>query len=166
MPAQPCRKDLENLINLLAEQYDAPVFEPHVTLFGGTYPSEDAAKCALLETVRSCPPLTLQVERLDESDLFIKTVFVQLHASECLTAMSASLRDHTSAPSAFVLNPHLSLIYKHLRLSQRQHIAGAIRLPLQAISFDAVQAVAVPKKTAQREDVECWQTLFTSQLAD
>ena len=74
------------MINDLARRCDAPVFEPHVTIHVGA-DRADAAKNALGAAARECKLIGLTPLGIDQSDEFIKTLFVQF-------AMSAELSEN------------------------------------------------------------------------
>ena len=84
IPSEPAHSFFQRIINDLARRYDAPVFEPHVTIHVGA-DRADAAKNALGDAARECKLIGLTPLGIDQSDEFIKTLFVQF-------AMSAELR--------------------------------------------------------------------------
>jgi len=58
---------------ILARRYDAPVFEPHVTIYVGA-DSTDAVGTTLSKAARDCEPIVLQALELSHSDEFTKTL--------------------------------------------------------------------------------------------
>src|SRR5436309_13652208 len=59
MPAEPARKFFQGLIEELARRFDAPVFEPHVTVHVGTNHA-GAAEKALAQSAHECEPINLE----------------------------------------------------------------------------------------------------------
>jgi len=157
-PAEPARNHFAMLMRNLAEKFDAPFFEPHVTLY-----ITDAAKenpSAVLEQVvknrRSCH---LSVRDLDHSDKFTKTVFVQFQPNEDLARLSSDLRHASTVRSDYQLNPHLSLIYKTMDRETKRDLVESIRLPFDEVRFDSVKAVISPVKIESRKDVDAWRVV-------
>ena len=76
IPCKPLRTTLHALIRRLAADLDAVEFEPHVTLFCG--PSNKSESLATARAIGAqFPPLELSVDRLDYTDHFTRTLFVQ-----------------------------------------------------------------------------------------
>src|SRR6266446_10713817 len=59
IPAEPARSFFQGVINDLGRQYDAPLFEPHVTVHFGSNRA-DAVERALSEAARVCKPINLK----------------------------------------------------------------------------------------------------------
>ena len=83
VPSEPAHSFFQRIVNDLACRYDAPVFEPHVTIHVGA-DHADAAANALGKAAQKCELVRLTPLGIDQSDEFIKTLFVQF-------AMSAGL---------------------------------------------------------------------------
>jgi hypothetical protein len=84
IPSEPAHSFFQRIINGLARRCDAPVFEPHVTIYVGA-DRADAAKNALGDATRECKLIGLTPFGIDQSAEFIKTLFVQF-------SMTAELR--------------------------------------------------------------------------
>src|SRR5438270_12806958 len=111
IPAEPTRSHFCALIRDLAARFDAPIFEPHVTIYVTDESPENPA--AVLEQIRNDRRgFPLSVRGLDYSDKFTKTVFVQFEPEAELTRLNLDLRRASAAQNNYELNPHLSLIYK------------------------------------------------------
>jgi Cyclic phosphodiesterase-like protein len=165
VPAAPERDFLQELINTLASAYDAPRFVPHVTLYSGASPANDNPPDIIMQSTQEVHRLNLQVDRILSTEEFTKTVFVQFRPSTLLSQMTEAMRRLSARPSAYRLNPHLSLIYKRLSPPEAQRIAATIRLPMAAVCFDAVWAIASPGTTRTAEDVGLWQVVCRQRLA-
>ncbi|MGE5214990.1 MAG: cyclic phosphodiesterase-like protein, partial [Nitrospirota bacterium] len=74
IPSEPAHSFFQRLINDLAHRYDAPVFEPHVTVHVGA-DGADAGEKALREAARQCKVINLKPVGIHHSDEFIKTLF-------------------------------------------------------------------------------------------
>ena len=80
IPAEPARSFFQGLINELAQEYDAPVFEPHVTIHVGAN-CTDAVDGVLSKVAQRCERIALQALEVSGSSEFIKTLFVQFAAA-------------------------------------------------------------------------------------
>ena len=80
MPHEPLRTTLHALIRRLAADFEAVEFEPHVTLFCGTS-NEAKARATAGAITTGFPPIELNVDRLDYTARFTKTLFVQFAES-------------------------------------------------------------------------------------
>src|SRR6267378_6638567 len=66
IPAEPAHSFFQGVINDLARRYDAPLFEPHVTVHV-TSNRADAAESALSEAARVCKVIKLKALAIGHS---------------------------------------------------------------------------------------------------
>jgi len=163
-PAEPARSYFASLISDLARRFDAPVFEPHLTLYATRAGGEDAEEL-LARTVAGRGAIPLCLTGVDFADEFTKTVFVQFQPNEELIRWSRKLRDASAFQNEYELNPHLSLIYKTLPSEIKEEIAGSLSLPFQEVHFDSAKAVITPDQIEAREDVEAWRVVASQKLS-
>jgi 2'-5' RNA ligase len=164
IPAEPARSFFRGLIEDLARRYDAPVFEPHVTVYVGVN-QVDAAEKALSEAARECQSINLKTLEIDHSGEFIKTLFVQFALSTELRQLHAIIRNAAQDSSHYELKPHLSLLYKKMPAVARRELADSIKAPFSEVTFDALTAVRCISPTQNRADVEPWQVMATRELS-
>lgn len=155
MPAESSRTFFASIIEDLARRFDAPTFEPHVTIYI-TAKNDDIPAEILSRVLNGLSPLRLSPLNLQYSDSFTKTLFVQFKSSPLLTRLSDALREASVLRQDYPLDPHLSLIYKKLDTSTKIDLLNSIRLPFNDVLFDHVQTVICPFPTESREDVERW----------
>jgi len=162
--AEPARSHFSSMIADLATRFDAPSFEPHVTVYWTDQGAEKPG--AILEHVLgNHRRYRLSVRGLDHSDEFTKTVFVQLEPDAELTRLSSDLRRASAVRNDYELNPHLSLIYKTMSREEKRDLAASINLSFDELCFDWVKAVISPANIKSRRDVERWQVVATQQLS-
>jgi hypothetical protein len=161
IPSEPAHSFFRRIINDLAGQYDAPVFEPHVTIHVGA-DRADAARNALGHVARKCKLIGLTPLGTDQSDEFIKTLFVQLAMSAELRNTNDIIRAAANDSLQYELDPHLSLLYKNLAAIARRELAGSISIPFSEVTFDAIKAVRCISPTQSRADVEAWHVVATA----
>jgi len=164
IPAEPARRFFQSLIEDLARRYDAPPFEPHVTIHVGA-DHADAAEKVLSKAALECQPIDLKPLGIDHSYEFIKTLFVQFTPNAKLQQLNAIIRDAAEDPSHYELNPHLSLLYKNIATEIRSELADSIKVPFSEVMFDVLNAVGCVSPTQDRADVEAWHVLARKQLS-
>ena len=161
IPAEPAHSFFYRIIDDLARRYDAPVFEPHVTVYVGMDRS-DSIRAALSESARECSQVKLKPFGIQQSDEFVKTLFVQFESSAELRQLNQIIRDAAQDSSQYELKPHLSLLYNNMEAAARQELAASIVVPFSEISFDKMKAVRCVSPTQSRADVEAWRVLATT----
>jgi hypothetical protein len=165
MPAEPARSFFASVIAELATRFDAPVFEPHVTIYADDQGNADPTQ-ALSHTIAECRPFRLSVRDIQYSDEFTKPVFVQFESSPALSHLCRALRLASAGHNKYQLNPHLSLIYKKMMLSAKIDLAASISLPFTEVLFDSTKAVLSPARVESRREVEAWRVAAVRRLPE
>jgi 2'-5' RNA ligase len=163
MPSEPEHSCFQQIVNDLARRYRAPVFEPHVTIHVGA-DCASAAKNALGEAARACKLIRLTTLGVDQSDQFIKTLFVQFTMSAELRHINDIIHAAANDSSHYQLKPHLSLLYKNLAAATRRQLAASISVPLCEVTFDAIKAVRCVSPTKSGKDVKSWRVVAAAPL--
>ena len=164
-PAEPARSHFATLIREFAARFDAPVFEPHVTIHVTSATREKPGE-VLARVLRPGQPYRLDVLGLDYSDKFTQTLFVRLASHAGLARLSEDLRRASASPSDYKPNPHLSLLYKTMDPETKRNLAGSITLPFGDVTFDTVKAVLSPARIESREDVESWRVIAEEKVGE
>lgn len=115
VPAQPSHTRLSSLIADLARRYDAPAFEPHLTLGRVSSP-------ALPELRVPTGSITLKSIGTFSSQVFTKTLFVRFAPDRALQALRSSLKMRAEK-----YDPHLSLLYCKLPPAELTSCADRFR---------------------------------------
>lgn len=155
MPAQAEAELFRDIIRILAAQYDAPRFEPHLTL-GKAEAGSSPAKVFRQLGIR---PVRLRLTGITESSKFTQTLTAQFTPNKSLDQLVRALGGPKPLP-----NPHVSLIYKPMSPSTRKGLVRAIQLPFRFVTFDRVKAVSCIVPAETRRDVESWRVLATRRL--
>ena len=92
IPAEPAHSFFHRVIDDLASRYEAAAFEPHVTLHVGA-DRADSARQALAESARECTPIKLKPLGIQQSEEFVKTLFVQFALTAELRQLNEIIRD-------------------------------------------------------------------------
>jgi 2'-5' RNA ligase len=157
VPAEPYRELFREIIRILAKQFDAPRFEPHLTLFATSQDSQTAKKGLRQIKAR---PIRLKIGDIAYSSKFTKTHFLQVGPTKSLDRLVVDLAGSAKP----MRDPHVSLIYKKLPVPTKKELAAAIRLPFRSVVFDSIKAVRCPFPTSTRADVEAWRVIATKSL--
>jgi len=162
-PAEPARSHFASLIGDLAARFDAPVFEPHVTIYVTCAEREKPGQM-LAQVWPRYRPFRLTVLGLDYSNKFTQTLFIRFARDDDLTCLSQELRRASASPNAYELNPHLSLLYKKMNPDTQRELVASIALPFADATFDVVKVVISPARIESRSDVEMWRVVAEEKL--
>ena len=163
IPSEPARGYFQSVINDLAQHYDAPTFEPHVTVHVGAN-CTDAVHGVLSKAAQHCEQIVLQALEISGSPEFIKTLFVQFAMSRQLQQLDHGIRNAARDSSDYQLDPHLSLLYKTVSIQDRRFLTESIETPFPQVAFDSLKAVRCISPTQSRADVEAWRVMAEKPL--
>jgi 2'-5' RNA ligase len=158
IPTEPARSYFQSVINDLARRYNAPKFEPHVTVHVGVDCTDTVGE-VLSKAARGCERIALQPLDVSGSSEFIKTLFVQFDVTTQLQRFNQSIRTAAKNSSGYQLNPHLSLLYKRMSNQDRRVLTHSIEVPFPEVTFDSLKAVRCISPTRSRADVEAWRVV-------
>ena len=164
-PAEPDRIHWDKIIRSLAAEFDAPIFEPHVTLYSAALNPDDHLGEIVRAAAAETPEVILEVAGISHSTQFTKTLFVEFAGNSALTNLSAELKLLSLRPGNYELKPHLSLIYAPLPPEVLKNLEHELSLPTH-IRFDTVKAVVSGGLTRTRADVEAWQIVASAKLGE
>jgi putative hydrolase of the HAD superfamily len=163
IPAEPVRTFFERTIVDLAQRYDAPVFEPHMTIYVGS-DRADAAEEIIVKAVSCGGPIEVKALGVRHCGEFIKTLFVQFALNRKLERLNEMIRSAAQDSSNYQLKPHLSLLYKKMSIPARRQLARSIKLSFSEVMFDSIKAVRCVSPTRNRADVEAWRVVARKSL--
>jgi len=162
-PCEPLRTSLRSTISQLAARCDAVEFEPHVTVFCG--PSTDAeARAVARRVARQFSPIELTAVGLDHTEHYTKTLFVQFQESSCLRQIFETAAAHYPRSSDYVLNPHLSLIYKKLHEEIQTELCETLDVPTDSYRFDRVRMIETELPIEDPGPVRRWRVVCDEPL--
>jgi hypothetical protein len=163
IPADPARRYFQSLIRDFAERFDAPVFEPHVTLYVTDAVGEDAAGL-LKRAVVGTEPCQLAIAGVGHSRKFTKTLFIQFVPNDGIAALSAKFASASKLRRDYQIDPHLSLIYKELPAAEKALVAANLAIPFRDVFFDSVKAILSPAEIKSCSAVEAWRVIGEARL--
>lgn len=156
-PAPSDRRWISKVIQDFAAEYNAPIFEPHVTVYSGVYGPEEGLENVVTEATASLSPFTLQVTGLNYTKEFLKTGFIVFAPNDRLIQLSKDIRDLLQTSMEYTLDPHLSLIYKDIPLDQKRTAMLRFIVSIATVTFDTVKVMTPSDKGW--DDVLSWTEL-------
>jgi hypothetical protein len=165
IPTEPAYSSFQKIINDFAGRYDAPVFEPHVTIHVGPVHAAAASR-ALRDAAHECTRITLEPTRIDQSEEFVKTLFVEFAMTAELRQLNEAIRNAGNDSSQYELKPHLSLLYKKMPTETRRGLAACVQVSFRNVAFSVIKAVRCISPTQCRRDVEAWRIVEALSLRD
>ena len=163
MPSAPRRDFFATLIAEIAQRFDAPIFQPHLSIFAEPASAAHARR-VIKEVAADFGPIGMSVAGVRFSEEFFKTVFVQFFASAAVMQLSAAIQSRSVHAGSYHIDPHLSLIYKNMSPDDKNKLAGSLRLPFDEVMFDSVAAINVPNEARTRAGVESWEMVAERRL--
>jgi 2'-5' RNA ligase len=163
-PREPLRSLLRSTIRQLASRFDAVEFEPHVTVFCA--PSTDIEALAVARRIAAqFSPIELTACCLDHSESYTKTLFVQFRNSALLRQIFDTAAAQYSRSSNYILNPHLSLIYKKLSLANRRKLCETLDVSMGGYGFDRVRMIETEQPIDDDGPIRRWRVLCDELLS-
>ncbi|GMR20899.1 MAG: hypothetical protein BMS9Abin36_1497 [Gammaproteobacteria bacterium] len=155
MPSVADRRYWQQVIHDLAAEFEAPVFTPHVTLQVGDNIDSGNIEQLLMTVTNKTRALCLQIDAVSYDTQFTKTLFLQLVESPEASQLSHALAREGLGTEDYLLNPHISLLYKNnLSDAVKQGAGEKIQVPGWTVFFDELWAVECPGKCLTHADVE------------
>ena len=161
IPAEPARELFRKIIEILAKEFAAPRFEPHLTI--AVTPEGQESPRSILRDIKA-KPIRLRVCGISYSTKFAKTLFVSFNSSKSLERLVFKLRRTAKSPIPLPVAPHVSLLYKTLPPSVKRQLASTIKLPFSEVKFDSIKAVRCASPMRNAADVKSWKIVATKNL--
>ena len=121
-PAKEDSAYLQEIVNALAFEYQAPVFYPHCTLYSPTDLEGYELDEILEKAGEKIGSLYVTMNKLDHTINIWKTVFIELEKSLELSNLQHNLVSLIPEPKPYDFLPHISLIYKKMTAEQQEEI--------------------------------------------
>jgi len=161
IPAKSERDFFSEMIRILSKQFNAPCFEPHLTII--VTPKIGLSPGKILKQIKTSP-ISLQVSGIGFSSKFTKTLFVRFKSSKSLEKLVVDFARETRSRAKSAHDPHVSLIYKKMPTSVKKELTSAIQLPFSTVLFDSIKVVRCASPTKTRSDVEAWHVVAKKSL--
>ena len=120
------RDYLKKIIDKISEEYHAPKFEPHITIYGLVDSEIKLIDNIAKEAILNCNSFLVRKSEILQSDNLWKTVFIELKMNEHLESIHKNIKKHFEKISKYKFNPHISLIYKILPTEEKIKIINEL----------------------------------------
>lgn len=135
IPTGEANIKFKDLVKKLAEENQAPVFQPHVTLLGDFLYSEEESIERTKQLVSNQEPFTIEMEQIDYEDYFFRTLFVRAKKTKELLDLNTRAIETFQLNSTIPYMPHLSLLYGMFPIDTKEKIIKEIERD-QSIKFE------------------------------
>jgi len=152
-PSVADRACLKKIIAKLAKEYGAPVFLPHITVYGGVKTRSLAIEAA--QNCKDISRITVSTKGIRFSDFLWKTLYVEIRNNSTLTAIHKQLGGEI--PTKYDFEPHLSLIYKKMPRRVKLELRKKITVN-PTLTFDRITVIRSGAL------VKNWERVFTARL--
>ncbi len=156
-------KFLRGIITTLAKTYDAPVFRPHLTIYGGAKTTEEKAKRGIARVITGMNPFEIFVNKLDYTDDLFKTVFLSMHDHPLLSHINWDLRETIDPFGTYSFQPHISLIYKKLPEKIKKDIITSLDIK-QSFRVESITLTTPGKNRDNWNVIEEWEEIDEKKL--
>jgi 2'-5' RNA ligase len=155
---EPCQSDrlqLQALITKCCGQFNSPVFEPHITLFGRVDADPAFAFSRLKDIVSTQRPIELSTVDILRSESPWKTLFIQFEKSGAVEYFQTKIDQELNQFRSYEFDPHLSLAYGNFDINESE--LDDISFP-ETIIFSSVVLMAAP------DEIDKWELIFQADL--
>lgn len=164
VPAAGEEEFFSSLIAQFAQRFDAPLFEPHLTLLGNVSDRLGAERA--FRDVPIAGKYALEVAGIASSAKFTQTLFVRFQPSAKLRELRAALVAALGLKIEATFDPHLSLLYQEMPESAKAALVADVKVPFREVNFDSMRLIAHPPRITTRADVEVWRMLDQRKLGE
>ena len=131
-PVGEIASELQTTITKLAGEFNAPIFNPHVTLLARIPEQpEDVLIEKTKELAQSLAPITLSFGNLHAQDVYFKALYIEINEKEQMVEYHIKASELFETPDEGIYFPHLSLLYGNYPAEQKSHALQTIILPEQ-----------------------------------
>jgi 2'-5' RNA ligase len=120
------RDHLKKIIDEISEKYNAPKFEPHITVYGLVDSEISLIDSIAKEITQNCDSFFVQKSEILQSEELWKTVYIELKTNNHLESIHNNLKKHFEKISKYEFKPHISLIYKILPVEEKIKIINKL----------------------------------------
>jgi len=164
-PERQAYTQLESHIQTICQQYGATPFSPHITLFVGERQQNEDMVGLGRQLADAVPSIAMKLEKIDYSDFFFKTLFLQFSAHPSPTKLIQIIQNGLQDYGDYQFDPHLSLVYAKIPSNTQQSLAHSIQLDMDSILFNRLDLVIPNPETNAWADIAGWETQQTWSLS-
>jgi len=164
VPTKDGENYLSKIIRDLGTRYQAPVFVPHLTLFGGIVMEPEVLKTIVGSVFENIRPFKVKKTKINQSELFFKTVFIEFELSEELQNLFMEVSKRTDNRNLSTFKPHISLLYKTMPEEEKLNIIETLNIKDE---FEIGKVVINAPANPEDKDflnVSGWRSLYEKPL--
>ncbi len=159
-PSGQLKTGLQKIINSLADEYNSPKFEPHMTLLGDVEMDLESMVEKTKALASKLAPFQVELGQASFSTTYFQSVFVRVKASAQLMRANLAAKEIFEQDNN-VFMPHISLLYGDHDMELREEIASKISLPETKL-FEADKIIITPST----QDPKDWEHLAEVPFCD
>ena len=163
MPEKEDAAYLQTMNNNLSSRYDAVPFDPHLTIFGDQLIERSKAVRVLDEIVKGILPFDIKVDQINQSELFWKTVCIELKPNKNLTLLNKRLSEQFPHKD-YTFLPHMSLLYQSLSKKTKKNIISRLCIK-NTFRISTVAVIAAGQKKEDLYDIASWKIVKKIRLS-
>ena len=122
------RDFLKSVIDKISEKYNAPKFEPHITIYGLLNSKMSLIDSVIKEVSQNSNSFLVKKSEILQSDVLWKTVYIELEMNQQLKIIHNSLKKYFEKILKYEFSPHISLIYKILPIEEKIKIINELNI--------------------------------------
>jgi hypothetical protein len=103
--------------------------------------------------------MELTPDRLCHTERYTKTLFVQFHEAAAVRQIFEVAAKGYSRQTNYILNPHLSLLYKTLPQTERQELCETLDVPMGDYKFDRIRMIETELPIEDAGPVRRWRVV-------
>lgn len=153
---------LSQIIRDLAEKYNAPLFHPHLTAFGGADANVDEVIQVAKDAVFGIKPFKITVDKLNYTEYYFQTVKIEFKNNDLLNVINQRLAEKLTKYGDYTFRPHISLIYKKMSEEGKKEVISSLNIKNEFTISGIV--VMIGDDAPTREGVESWRVLYRQEL--
>lgn len=126
MPSGEVYERFTYLIKRLAQEYNGPIFQPHVTLLGEFTQSEEEVIKLTQDLIADQKPFPVTLRQIDYQDFHFRALFVIAEITEPLLSLHSRAKQIFGMQNIPPYMPHLSLLYGNYSNDVKEKIISEI----------------------------------------
>ena len=111
-PSDKDKQYLTQLIQELSNTFNTREFQPHCTLWSRVDLPLQYLTSVVKSSSKGIAPFIVKVKKIDHSQLYDKTLFIQLYNHKSLSLLQQRIQNGLGKAYHYHFDPHISLIYK------------------------------------------------------
>ena len=159
IPEEKHSGQLQELINRLAQENNAPKFIPHCTLAGKIMLDSKFSFDEIKTFCNQSKPMSLNVFKIMSEKTLFKSLYIQLKKEKFIVDFQKKIAHFFIKREPYKFDPHLSLMYKIVSAEKQKKITAGISLP-DRINFNRISIVNTGGI------VEDWNGVFNQKLSE